>query len=116
MVNITRVLLSTWGVSAGFELRQDLQLQVRVAQTQNHRMKGNLLRWCSQGDTDPNACSGRGGIGNEVFLTLMGSAVEKIFFNSTKSFITSEMKNGNWHRASTLNFKRTRWSWKDKPI
>ena len=75
-------------------------------------MKGNLFRWWGKGDADPNACSCLGGIGNEYFLTLIESTGQKIFFYQMKSFIPSEMKNGNWHFASAVNYIESSWTGK----
>lgn len=75
-------------------------------------MKGNLFRWWSKGAADPNACSCLGGIGNECLLTLIESTGQKIFFYRMKSFIPREMKNGNWHFASAVNYIEPSWTGK----
>lgn len=55
-------------------------------------------------EADPDVRSCLGGIGNESSLTLIESTVQNIFFYYTKSFITSEMKNDNWHFAAAINY------------
>lgn len=102
MVKITKVTLITWGVSASHKLgwKASSFRSVWPKHGKNHRMEGNLFKWYSKGDTDPDACSCLEGINSACSLWYNQHRANIFLLLKISLPVKGKMATGTWLQHS----------------